>query len=244
MRKVLLLVASLFLVTISAWAGDWYNQVLSLQTEQYQTEKNDIGQLPMMLAGNNMVTGGQQPGADSFGMRAAAPSHGDFYNAVLAEHVDEYKFENESNWAGPTLLAGNNMITGRQETRGRQEDFYNRVLAAHVGEFQGNSSIGAGPLLLANMITGEQVVFGPEETKPEDFYNQTLSAQVEQYSIDNNAIAPSNTEFAESQSATLVPGSIASNQGLSRESDWYGNTVAIQAELNRRLKKSQAPNSF
>jgi hypothetical protein len=245
MRKVLLLAASLFLVTVSGWANtdDCYNQVVSTQAAQYQLEKNDINQPPMMLAGNNMVTEGQQPGADtSFGTQAARPSHNDFYRAALAEQVDEYKFQNESNWADPTLLAGNNMITSGSP--GRRGDFYNRVLAANVGEFQaGNNSAGEGNLLLANMITGEQVVFGPEEeAKPEDFYNQALSANVSHYSIDNNAIAPTNTEFAEPQSLTVVPGSMASNQG--RASDWYGNTVAIQAELNRRLKKSQAPNSF
>ena len=245
MRKVLLLISTLFLVTFSASARtpDWYNQVLSMQTAQCQLEKNAIGQPPVMLAGNNMITSGQQPGDDLFGMQAAQPSHSDFYNAVLVEQVDGYRAENESNWAAPTLLAG--MITGGQASGRGGQDFYNRVLASNGGEFQAeNDSIGAGPLLLANMITGEKVVLAPEEKAPEDFYNQALSAQVADYNIDNNAIAPSNTEFAESQPLTIVPGSMASNVGGSSERDWYQRTVATQAELNRRLKKSQAPNSF
>jgi hypothetical protein len=242
MRKVLLLVASLILVTVSGWAlhDDFYNRVLSFQTQQYQLENHTIGQPAMMLAGNNMITDGQQPGADLFGMQAAQPSHSNFYNAALVEQVEGYKTENEAKWAGPTLLAGNNMITGRQASpRG---DFYNRVLSAKAGEFKmEKNSIETEPLLLANMITGEQV-FSPEQSAPEDFYNQQLSAQVDGYLIDNNALA--NTEFAESPSSTTLPGSMASNLGQRSESDWYSRTVAAQAELNRRLKKSQTPNTF
>ena len=249
MRKVLLLIASLLLVTASAWArqADFYNQVLSAHTALCLAEKNDIGQPPVMLAGNNMITGGQQPGLDLFGERAAASSHTDFYRAALAERVDDYKAENESRWAGPTLLAGNNMITGGQASSGwgGQRDLYSGVLSAQVREFKAeNDSIGAGPLLLANMITGERT-FVPERqaAPPEDFYNQALSAQVGQFTVDNNAIAPSNTEFAESQSLTILPGSMAANVGRG-ESDWYGRTVAIQAELNRRIKKSQVQSEF
>jgi hypothetical protein len=240
MRKVLLLIASLFLVTASALAlhNDFYNQVLSHQTVQCLAEKNSIGQPPVMLAGNNMITDGQQPGLDLFGERAAASSRSDFYRAVLAERVEDYKAENESNWAGPTLLAGNNMIGGWPSSGREGQDFYNGVLSAKNGEFKAeNNAIGTGPVLLANMITDERV-FVPEAA-PEDFYNRTLSAKVAEYGIDNNAIAPSATEFAETPSLTVLPGSMAANVGRG-ESDWYGRTVAIQAEMNRRIKKSQS----
>ncbi len=240
MRKVLLLIASLFLVTVfaSARQDDFYNRILSSQVDEYKAHLNASAQPSTMLAGGNMITGGQ----------ASFSRQSDFYNRVLAAHVDELQAEKSSNWAGPTLLAGNNMITGGQAWSGRsKEDFYNRVLSARMEEFQAeNNSIGAGPVLLAgnNMITGERVVFTPEAAAPEDFYNRELSAKVDEYSIDNNAIAPSATEFAESQSLTILPGSMASNLGGRGESDWYGRTVATQAELNRRIKKSQAPNTF
>ena len=245
MRKVLLLIASLFLLTIFGWARheDFYNRVVSDQAEQCQAEMSTIGLEPAMLAGNNMITDGQRAG-----VQAAQPSRTDFYNAVLIDQVEGFKAENEANWSGPTLLAGNNMITGRQAGRSRP-DFYNRVLSAKVQELQSeNNAIGEGPTLLAgnNMVTGEVVVFTPEAATPEDFYNQVLSAQVVEYGIDNNAIAPSNLEFAESQSSSsIVPGSMASNAGGgSSERDWFSSTCAVQAELNRRLKKSQSPNGW
>ena len=292
MRKLLLLIVSLFVVTSFAWArnADFYSQVVASCAEQFQVEKNSIGNQPVMLAGNNMITDGQRAGLETLGLQPAATSR-DFYNDVLAAKVDELQAENAANWAGPTLLAGNNMITGRAWSGRRREDFYNRVLSAQlgdlravneanwasptllagnnmitggqvwsgrgrqdfynrelsarVGEFQSeNNSIGAEPMLLAgnNMVTGERVVFTPEAAAPEDFYNQVLSAQVSEYSIDNNAVAPSNIEFAESQPLTIVPGSMAANVGS--EGDWYSRTVAKQAELNRRIKKSQSPNGF
>ena len=240
MRKVLLLVTTLFLVSVSAWAlsDDFYNQGVSIQAAQCLAEKNAIGEQPVMLAGNNMITDGQQE------MQAAAQHRGDFYGGVLAEHVEEYQAENQANWAAPTLLAGNNMITGSQPSRGR-EDFYNRTLAANVGEFRTESnSIGEGRLELANMITGEQVFSPEEQAAPADFYNQVLAAQVVEYNVDNNVIAPSNTEFLESPSLTLMPGSIASNLGVESTGDWYSQTVAIQTELNLRVKRSQDQNGF
>ena len=233
MRKLLLLIASLSLFTAFAFArhADFYNRVVSIQADDCRAELQALAEPSTQLAGSNMRTGWQLSSRRS-----------DFYNRVLAAQVEELKTENQSNWAAPTLLAGNNMITGRQGWSGRgREDFYNRVLAANRGQVQvENDSIGAEPMLLAgnNMITGERVVFTPEAAAPEDFYNRALSAQVVEYGIDNNAIAASNNEFAESQSLSVVPGSMAANLG-GGERDWYSRTVAIQAELNRRIKKSQ-----
>ena len=233
MRKLLLLIASLSLFTVFAFArhADFYSGIVAIQADDCRAELQALAEPSTKLAGSNMRTGWQLSSRQS-----------DFYNRVLAAHVAELKTENQSNWAAPTLLAGNNMITGGQGWSGRgQKDFYNEVLSAKAGEFQAeNNSIGAEPMLLAgnNMITGERVVFTPEAAAPEDFYNSALSAQVVDYGIDNNAIAPSNTEFAETQSLSVVPGSMAANLG-GGERDWYSRTVAIQAELNRRIKKSQ-----
>ena len=231
MRKLLLLIATLSLVTVFAWSIDFYNHTVSIQADQCKADLQASMQ-PSTMADSNMRTSGQA----SNGRRP------DFYNRELSAHVAELQAENEATRTAPTLLAGNNMITGGQSSSGGR-DFYNEVLSAKVAEFQAeNTSIGGGPTLLAgnNMITGEQVVFGPqEEAVPGDFYNRALSAQVGKYGVDNNAIAPSALEFAEPQTVGELPGSMAANIGERSESDWYQHKVAVQAELNRRAKKAE-----
>src|SRR6266498_3544231 len=131
MRKVLLLIASLFLVTVfaSARQDDFYNRILSSQVDEYKADLNASAQPSTMLAGGNMLTSGQ----------ASFSRQSDFYNRVLAAHVDELQAENSSIWAGPALLAGNNMITGGRVVftpeAAAPEDFYNRELSAKVDEY-------------------------------------------------------------------------------------------------------------
>jgi len=181
-------------------------------------------------------------------------AHDDFYNRVIESQVDQYRAEISAIRQSSTALAGNNMRTDGQQlakdTFGRSSgnDFYNGVLAAQVeGYIEDKNLIAPAPTLLAgnNMITGEQPQLGPV---PEDFYNRVLAAKVDEYKVDNNAVAPSATRFAELQPMDEVPGSIAAsmaaNAGARGETDWYDRVVATQAELNRRIKKSEVPSTF
>ncbi len=194
MQKLLLVLATLFLVTF-VWANDdFYNRIVAGQVDQFKAEANNsLAQSATGLAGDNMITDGQA----RFREQKAQTQGNDFYNRVLLAQVDEYSVENNALAPSSPGLAGNNMITGEQASfnaKGAQGDFYNRV----------------------------------------------LSAQVDEYSVDNNAIAPSALEFAEPQTPSTgeMPGSMAANIGLGRQSDWYSQTVAVQAELNRRCMKA------
>ena len=125
----------------------------------------------------------------------------------------------------------------------QNNDFYNGVLAAQVeGYIEDNNRVAPTPTLLAgnNMITGQQPQLG---AVPEDFYNRVLAAKVDEYNVDNNAIALSATKFADLQPMGEVPGSMASDAGSRGERDWYDGVVGTQAELNRRIKKSEVLSS-
>jgi len=181
-------------------------------------------------------------------------AHDDFYNRVIESQVDQYRADNRAIGQAPTALAGNNMRTDGQQlakdtfSQSSGNDFYNGVLAAQVDEYiAGKNGIAPQSTLLAgkNMITGEQPQLAPV---PEDFYNRVLAAKVDEYIVDNNAVAPSAIRFAELQPMSEVPGSIAasmaSDAGAQGERDWYDRVVATQAELNRRIKKSEVPSTF
>ena len=179
----------------------------------------------------------------------------DFYNRIVAGQVDQFKAEaNNSLAQSATGLAGDNMITDgqarfrEQKAQTQGNDFYNRVLLAQVDGYSvGNDALAPSSPGLAgnNMITDEQASFNAKGGQG-DFYNRVLSAHVDRYGVDNNAIAPSALEFAEPQipSAGDLPGSMAANIGLGRQSDWYSQTVAVQAELNRRCMKAETARKF
>lgn len=86
-----------------------------------------------------------------------------------------------------------------------------------------------------------------DEQQPQaqdDFYSQIVSMQADQNGIAENAISPVALEFAEPAN-NEQPGAIAGNEGAeSTGHDWYGQQVAIQAELNRRLGKAELPGVF
>ncbi len=237
-------------VTVASAHNEFYNRVLESQVDQYRADNRAIGQAPTALAGNNMRTDGQQLAKDTF----SQSSGNDFYNGVLAAQVDEYIAGKNGIAPQSNALAGNNMITDRQQlakdsfSQSSGNDFYNGVLAAQVDEYiAGKNGIAPQSTLLAgkNMITGEQPQLAPV---PEDFYNRVLAAKVDEYIVDNNAVAPSAIRFAELQPMSEVPGSIAasmaSDAGAQGERDWYDRVVATQAELNRRIKKSEVPSTF
>ncbi len=180
----------------------------------------------------------------------------DFYNRTLAGQVDQFKAEANNNSLAQSAigLAGDNMITDgqarfrEQKAQTQGNDFYNRVLLAQVDEYsvENNALAPSSPGLAGNnMITGEQTSFNAKGAQG-DFYNRVLSAQVDEYSVDNNAIAPSALQFAEPQTLSTgeMPGSMAANIGLGRQSDWYSQTVAVQAELNRRCMKAETARKF
>ena len=98
------------------------------------------------------------------------------------------------------------------------------------------STVAWAQLAGNNMISGEQ-------TSNHDFYNQTLAAQVNQYTLQNAVIAPSAKEFVEPAVSGEQPGAMAANEGSQHE-DWYGQKVAVQAELNRRVMKAEAAKTF
>ncbi len=119
-------------VTVAGAQDDFYNRVIESQVDQYREENSAIGQAPAALAGNNMRTDGQQLAKNTF----SHSSSNDFYSGVLAAQVNEYIEDKHLAAPAPTLLAGNNMITGEQPQLGPvPEDFYNRVLAAKVGQY-------------------------------------------------------------------------------------------------------------
>jgi|SRR6266496_4417193 len=200
------------------------------------------GGSPSPQAGNPALRNG--------GSVTVASAHDDFYNRVLESHVDQYRAENRAIGQAPTALAGNNMRADGQQlakdtfSQSSGNDFYNGVLAAQVeGYIEDKNLIAPAPTLLAgnNMITGEQPQLAPV---PEDFYNRVLAAKVNEYIVHNNAVAPSAIQFAELQPMSEVPGSMASNAGAQGERNWYDRVVATQAELNRRIKKSEVPSTF
>jgi len=188
------------------------------------------------------------------GVVTVAGAQDDFYNRVIESQVDQYREENSAVRQAPSALAGNNMLTDGQQLakdtlkQSSGNDFYNGVLAAQVEKYiEDKNLVAPAPTLLAgnNMITGEQPQLGPV---PEDFYSRVLAAKMDEYIADNHAIAPSATKFVELQPTSEVPSSMAasmaSDAGAQGERDWYDRVVAMQAELNRRIKKSELPSTF
>jgi hypothetical protein len=75
-----------------------------------------------------------------------------------------------------------------------------------------------------------------------DSYDQTVAAQAEQNSLVLTANALSNPSSSQSETSSTQPGSMAADTGSRKaEENWHGETIAVQANMNRLL---QAVNQF
>jgi outer membrane murein-binding lipoprotein Lpp len=72
-----------------------------------------------------------------------------------------------------------------------------------------------------------------------DWYNQQLSAQVQQFSRDAAAMAPT---ISESQSEAL-PASIAANAGQGAGNDWYNQVLTENVQGFDRINAARAPSA-
>jgi hypothetical protein len=160
---------------------DFYNRGIESQVDQYRAENSAIGQAPTALAGNNMRTDGQQLAKDTF----SQSSGNDFYNGVLAAQVEGYIEDKNLVAPAPTLLAGNNMITGEQPQLGPvPEDFYNRVLAAKLDEYiADNNAIAPSATKFAELQPMSEVpssmASNDEALSERDWYDRVVATQAE-----------------------------------------------------------------
>jgi hypothetical protein len=102
------------------------------------------------------------------------------------------------------------------------------------------ATLSLGTLACAEMGEGNA---SDQQRNDNDWYSQTVALQAEHSSVVEDAISPVATEFAEPSALNEEqPGAMASNEGSENTGhDWYGQQVAVQAELNRRLKKAEIP---
>jgi len=106
------------------------------------------------------------------------------------------------------------------------------------------ATLSLGSLAWADMAGGNANDEQPQANN--DFFGQTVAMQAGQNSFGEDAISPVATAFAEPDALSdEQPGAMASNEdSQSTGLDWYGQRVAVQTELNRRLKKAELPSTL
>jgi hypothetical protein len=105
------------------------------------------------------------------------------------------------------------------------------------------ATLSIGTLACAQLAGNNMI--SEEQPGNDSSYSHKLAAQVQEYKLDNAAIAPSASQFMQDQALNVEePSSMAANEGMQGGQDWYNQRIAAQAELNRRLKRAETENKF